>query len=195
MVAGCGVGKVLRKRPDPLPQIGSFALKPAGSVRAFQSRPDLRPPTVTTAAGAGAEADLANPGLLFLGPGPVSLNGSQQYGPLIVDRAGTPVWSRPLAAGLQATNFTASRYRGNPVLVWWEEKILQSGYGQGEAVVLDHAYREIARVRAAGGRSMDLHALTLTPQGTALFTCYPATVQMDLYRPRRSGARGGPRAS
>lgn len=180
VVAGCGVGKVLSKRPDPLPRIGSFALDAAGSVRAFRSRPDLRPPTVTTTVSAGAEEGLADPGLLFLGPGPVSLNGSEQYGPLIVDRAGTPVWFRPLAPGLQATNFTASRYRGKPVVVWWEGKIEQSGYGQGEAVVLDHTYREIARVRAAGGRSMDLHALTLTPEGTALFTCYPATVQMDL---------------
>ena len=42
-------------------------------------------------------------------------------------------------------------------------------------------------MRAAGGRSMDLHALTLTPEGTALFTCYPETVQMDL------SAIGGPR--
>ena len=66
------------------------------------------------------------------------------------------------------------------MLVWWEGKVLQSGYGQGEAVVLDDAYREIARVRAAGGRSMDLHAFALSAEGRALFTCYPQTVQMDL---------------
>jgi Arylsulfotransferase (ASST) len=180
-VAGTGVGRILSKQPKPLPEISSFALKPAGSVGAFHSRPDLRPPTITTSVSTTADGlDNAHPGLLFLGPGPVTLSGSQQYGPLIVDRAGTPVWFRPLPAGLEVTNFTASRYRGKPVLVWWEGKILQSGYGQGEAVVLDHAYREVARVRAAGGRSMDLHALTLTPQGTALFSCYPASVQMDL---------------
>ena len=40
------------------------------------------------------------PGYLFLGPGPVSLEGAQQFGPLIVDRAGRPVWFRPLAPGL-----------------------------------------------------------------------------------------------
>ena len=99
---------------------------------------------------------------------------------MIVNRVGTPVWFRPLSPGLQVTNFASARYRGKPVLVWWEGKIQQSGYGQGEAVVLDDDYREIARVRAAGGRSMDLHALTLTPEGTALFTCYPQTVPMDL---------------
>jgi hypothetical protein len=110
----------------------------------------------------------------------VSLSGSEQYGPLIVDRVGAPVWFRPLSRGLQVSNFATARYRGKPVLVWWEGTVRPSGYGQGEAVVLDDDYREIARVRAAGGRSMDLHALTLTARGTALFTCYPQTVQMDL---------------
>jgi hypothetical protein len=128
------------------------------------------------------------PGFLFLGAGPVSLTGSAQYGPLIVDRTGALVWFRPLTAGLQVTNFSCSRYRDEPVLVWWEGKLLQSGYGQGEAVLLDRAYREVARVRAAG-RSMDMHALSLTPEGTALFTCYPETVQMDL------SSIGGPRDS
>jgi hypothetical protein len=174
--AGLGVGEILHhNRPKPLPEIDSFA----GNAHRFHSRPDLRPPTLTANPDPGADP-LHGRGLLFLGPGPVSLSGSQQYGPLIVNRAGTPVWFSPLASGLQATNFTATEYRGKPALVWWEGKIEQSGYGQGEAVLLDHEYREIARVRAANGRSMDLHALTVTPQGTALFTCYPETVEMDL---------------
>ena len=65
--------------------------------------------------------------------------------------------------------------------------MLLTGYGHGEAVIVDRAYREVARVRAAGGRSMDHHVLWLTPEGTALFTCYPETVEADL-----SGL-GGPR--
>jgi hypothetical protein len=136
---------------------------------------------VTTETAAVAEASGGTDAMfVFLGPGPVSLRGSGQYGPLVVDRAGTPMWFRPLPAGLEVTNFAPSRYRGKPVLVWWEGKILPTGYGQGEAVVLDHQYRELARVRAAGGRFMDLHALTLTTAGTALFTCYPESVPMDL---------------
>jgi hypothetical protein len=182
LVSGCGATRVLSTTKGPrLPGMQAFAVKPAGSVAAFHSRPDLRPPTITATAGAQGEASgRADRGLLFLGPGPVSLSGSQQYGPMIVDHAGTPVWFRPLSPGLQVTNFTSAQYRGKPVLVWWEGRIQQSGYGQGEAVVLDEDYREIARVRAAGGRSMDLHALTLTAEGTALFTCYPQTVPMDL---------------
>ena len=180
MVAGCGVAKDFSPA-KPLPEIGSAAVKPAGSVAAFHSRPDLHPPTVTMNADPGTGGlGIADGGFLFLGPGPVSLNGSEQYGPLIIDRSGTPVWFRPLLKGLQATNFARAEYRGKPALVWWEGKIKQSGYGEGEAVLLDQNYHEIARVRAANGRSMDLHALTVTPEGTALFTCYPQTVHMDL---------------
>jgi Arylsulfotransferase (ASST) len=180
MVAGCGAARVLNK-PKPLPEIGSSGVRPAGGVAAYHSRPDLRPPAVTTAAAAGTTGlTSGDPGFLFLGPGPVSLSGSQQYGPLIVDRSGTPVWFRPLAKGLQVTNFACVEWREKPALVWWEGKIEQSGYGQGEAVLVDENYHEIARVRAAEGRSMDLHALTVTPDGTALFTCYPRTVPMNL---------------
>ncbi|HUA50091.1 MAG TPA: arylsulfotransferase family protein [Solirubrobacteraceae bacterium] len=178
--AGGGIAQ-LSGATKPLPEISSYAVRADGSSRAFHSRPDLHPPTVTATPAAAAERwGAADRGFLFLGPGPVSLSGSDQYGPLIVDRNGAPIWFSPVAAGLQVTNFAAARYRGEPVLVWWEGKILQSGYGHGEAVVLDRSYREVARVRAAGGRWMDLHALTLTPQGTALFTCYPETVPMDL---------------
>src|SRR5437868_6568912 len=161
LVAGAVGGAELFGERERLPRIRSFAVKPSGPVRAFRSRPDLQPPTVTTSAETrteffgGGDPD----GFLFLGPGPVSLTGSQQYGPLIVDRDGEPVWFRPLAPGLEVTNFASSRYRGKPALIWWEGKVLGSGYGHGEAVILDRAYRETARVRAANGRSMDMHAL------------------------------------
>jgi Arylsulfotransferase (ASST) len=173
-------------------RIPSFANKPNGTVRAFLSRPDLAPPTVTPtlpvslpAVGRPAGEDF--PGFVFLGPGPVSLTGTQQYGPLIVDSDGEPVWFRPLAPGLKVTNFSATQYRGEPVLTWWEGKVQWTGYGQGQAVIVDSSYREVARVRAAGGRSMDLHGLYLTPEGTALFSCYPQIVEADL------SSVGGPR--
>jgi hypothetical protein len=176
----------------PVRPIRSFAPTPAGRVRRFRSRPDLRPPTVT-ATFAGGPPGLERPdqddpsGYLFLGPGPVSLSGSQQYGPLIVDRRGEPVYFRPLRSGIEVTNFTATTYRGEPVLMWWQGSIQGSGYGHGEAVIVDRSYREVARVRAARGRSMDLHALWLTPEGTLLFTCYPEIVETD------TSAVGGPR--
>jgi len=54
-------------------------------------------------------------------------------------------------------------------------------------VILDSSYREVARVRAGRGRSADLHEFVLTPEGTALITCYPPTLQMDLSASGGSG--------
>jgi hypothetical protein len=181
--AGCGV------IDERVPRIPSFPTKRSGPARTFRSRPDLRPPSVTARA---AVRDVDNDApLLFLGPGPLSLELGprpiSQYGPLIVDRSGEPVWFRTPSTGVEVTNFAASLYRGQPVLTWWEGKILPTGYGQGEGVIVDRNYQEVHRVRAANGRSMDLHEFRLTPEGTALLTCYPDTVQADL------SSIGGPR--
>jgi hypothetical protein len=166
--------------------IPSIAVNP--TTAGFRSRPELRPPRVTaTAAAAAKSSGGTDPGFLLLGPGPVSLSGSEQFGPMIVDHSGELVWFSPLTAGLEVTNFTTAEYRGEPVLAWWQGKVLPSGYGSGEAVVVDRSYREIARIRAANGRSMDMHALSLTRAGTALFTCYPESVPADL------SALGGPK--
>jgi len=116
-LAGGGVDEVLGGR-ERLPRIRSFAVESAGPVSAFRSRPDLRPPTVTSTAGGAGRPGSVDPGFLFLGPGPVSLTGAEQFGPLIVDRRGGLVWFRPVAGGLEVTNFTRSRYRGEPVLMW-----------------------------------------------------------------------------
>jgi Arylsulfotransferase (ASST) len=153
----------------PLPRIGSDLSDSGGSVREFVSRPDLRPPVVSVTGTRAAD------GYVLTSPFP--RDGSQP-GPLIFDRSGQPVWFRPLP-GLRATNFQVGRYRDEPVLIWWEGTI-PKGYGQGEAVIVDSSYREVARVRAGNGRQMDLHELLLTPQGTMLFTCFPENVPTDL---------------
>jgi hypothetical protein len=91
------------------------------------------------------------------------------------------VWFKPLPSTLWGANFSASEHDGRPVLAWWEGEIeVPLGYGRGEGVVLDSSYHELGRIRAARGRRMDVHELQLTPQGSALFTCYPRTVPMDL---------------
>jgi Arylsulfotransferase (ASST) len=158
----------------------------AGShpVRPFHSRPDLHPPAVRVLR-AGGRAALAE-GYSFLAP--TSGRGAQA-GLLIVDAAGEPVWFKPLASGRWASNFRVQRLRHEPVLTWWEGTVLAPGYGQGEGVIVDASYREIARVRAANGRHIDLHEFVLTPQGTALVTCYPQTVPADLSTV--GGARNG----
>ena len=47
-------------------------------------------------------------------------------------------------------------------------------------MIVDSSYREIARVRAGNGHTVDAHELLLTPEGTALITCSPSNVSADL---------------
>ena len=131
------------------------------SVRAFRSRPDLRPPGVEVVAGAHDTA----PGYVFVAP----KKGESQEGPMIVDDRGEPVWFRPMR-GKHAMDFKAQQYRGEPVLTWYEG--VGTSYGRGEYVIADGSYREITRVRAGNGYEGDHHEFLVTPQGTALITIY-----------------------
>ena len=130
------------------------------AVQHYSSAPGLTPSTVriTTPAQPGA-----SPGYLFLAP----YQGQGSPGPMIADQNGNLVWFHPLAAGQQATNFQVQQYGGRPVLVWWQGRIIQVGFGEGEDVIYDSSYRRIAAVRAGNGYHADLHAIQLTPQGTA----------------------------
>jgi hypothetical protein len=116
------------------------------------------------------------PGYLFVPP---SWNNASQSGRLILDNHGEPVWFEPYSGFHLATNLKVQRYRGKPVLTWWEGRVVDY-FGQGVGVIADTSYREIARVRPANGRHMDLHEFRLTAEGTALFTCFPETVRVDV---------------
>lgn len=180
MLGGAGYG-ISRLTASPAPS--GQTLRATGShftdaLWRFRSRPDLRPP------GVRVSGDSAASGYLLLGPG--STADSTQQGPLIVDESGEPVWFAPLHHGSWATNLQVTAYRSEPALSWWEGKVIAPGFGQGEGVIADATYRQVARVRPGHGRQMDLHEFHLTPEGTALFTCYPQTVSVDL------SAVGGP---
>lgn len=94
---------------------------------------------------------------------------------MILDGRGRLVWFHPLPRGTTANDFKLQRYRGEPVLTWWEGRMNARGYGQGEWVIADRSYREIARVRAGNGLKGDLHDMQLTESGTALITIYHVT--------------------
>lgn len=131
-------------------------------VREYRSRPDLTPPLITVDVD---ETD--TPGLLFLAPKQVDA----QTGPLIVDDAGDVVWSLPVGERASAADFRVQTYQGRPVLTWWEG-ISHRGWGEGEFVIADETYTEIARFKAGNGRQGDLHELQLTEDGTALVLVY-----------------------
>lgn len=170
-VGGAGVALAGLLAP---PRVVSALAATTPTVSAFGSRPDLQPPTVRVDTGSLPAERYA-----FVAP----LAGPGQYGPLILDGAGHPVWFHPLPSGTVATCFSPQTYRGARVLTWWEGKSIDA-WGQGEHVIVDQRYREVARVRASGVQA-DLHELVLTPQGTALVTAYAS-------RPADLTAFGGP---
>ena len=154
-------------RPPPYDQ----AKPPGGQgVQVFSSRPDLRPPAV----GVDTASEQAQPGSIFVAP----KRGATQQGPMILDEAGRLVWFRPLRGDTQAFDFRAQRYRGQPVLTWWEGR-MRVYRGAGVGRIVDTSYRPVATVRAANGYDMDAHELQLTPSGTALVMSY-VVVPWDL---------------
>ncbi|BFU47906.1 arylsulfotransferase family protein [Krasilnikovia sp. MM14-A1004] len=144
----------------------------------FRSRPDLRTlPDVTITTPARATA----PGYIFLTPA----SGAGLWGPLIVDERGAPVWFRKVPdPATVAIDLKVQRYRGRPVLAWWEGTIGGTGgqgVGQGEFVLADRSYREVTRIRAAGSEQADQHDFVITPRDTAVFWVYEP-VPYDLTR-------------
>jgi hypothetical protein len=142
------------------------------AVQRFASAPSLSPSTVTITHAAAAGAA---PGLLFLAP----YQGSGAAGPLIADQSGQLVWFRPLPPGIDAANFGVQSYAGSPALVWWQGRVLNVGFGEGEDVVYDSSYRRVASIRAGNGYSADLHEIRLTPEGTAWIDSFDP-IQMNL---------------
>jgi len=139
--------------------VAAAAAPPATAT--FVSEPSLVVPTLTV-----TSRSTPSRGLLFV----TTLTGPGQRGPMIVDDRGNLVWFHRTSK--VAIDFRRQLYKGRPVLTWWEGDITQIGTGQGEGVILDTSYKEIARVRAGNGYQADVHELLLTPEGTALITVY-----------------------
>jgi hypothetical protein len=132
----------------------------------FVSRPDIRPPAIAATTNTGAQA----PGDIFLAP----YAGPGQYGPMILDTAGKLVWFKAIPSGERAADLRLQEYGAQPVLTWWQDPLIAAGRRDAGVVVADSSYKNVAIVRAGNGYQPDLHAFTITPQGTAIFTVYDA---------------------
>jgi hypothetical protein len=154
------------RAPKVWPLPGVSPVPPKG-VWAFRSRPDLAPAAAEVARRASGTA----PGYIFV----ALKEGAGEHGPMILDDRGQLVWFEKYIA---ARDFKVQRYRGRPVLTWWEGSVV-AGHGVGEYVVFDDTYREVARIRAGNGYWGDLHEFLITPEDTALLTAY-AAVPADL---------------
>jgi hypothetical protein len=150
------VAGAIASRPTPAPP----------KAPSWRSRPELRIPALTVLRSERGVSSAP----IFIAPYNAP-NG--QAGAVIVANDGQPIWENPVA-GKVTTNFRVQRYRGAPVLTWWEGSI-ELGHGVGEYVLLDDSYRTVRRVQAGRGLRGDLHEFVITPRDTALLTSYVVT--------------------
>jgi hypothetical protein len=169
--AAAGAGLALA-----LPRLAA-ATEEAAGVATFVTQPSLKVPTLSV-----LKRSSPSPGALFV----TTLTGPGQRGPMILDDHGQLIWFKRTKN--VAINFRRQIYKGRPVLTWWEGTISTIGTGEGEGVIVDSSYREIARVRAGNGLAADVHEFLITPEGTALITIY-AEKTVDL------SSIGGPAAA
>ncbi len=160
-----------------------FPINPGNprAVQRYSSAPGIAPSTVsiTTAAKPGAA-----PGDLFLAP----YQGDGSAGPMIAEQNGSLVWFHALPAGEIATNFQVQSYQGKPVLSWWQGRVLEVGFGQGEDELYNSSYQHIATIRGGNGYHADLHEVRLTGEGTAWIDEFdPIEMNLSPYHGRADG--------
>lgn len=144
----------------------------------FHSRPDLQPPPITVKTAAHDTA----PGSVVLGARlPDGANG-----PMLVDNRGELIWFEPQGVDVLSNgDVRVQRYRGEPVLTWWEG-VSADGHGLGHYVLRDASYQQIAMLHVGNGYAGgDGHEVLVSPQDTLLVTVFNP-VQWDL------SAVGGP---
>ncbi len=147
----------------------------------YSTAPSLTPSTVkiTTPARPGAA-----PGDLLLAP----YQGDGTAGPMIAEQNGDLVWFDPLPAGEDATSLRVQQLGGQPVLTWWQGRVLEVGFGQGEDVIANSSYQRIGAVHAGNGYHADLHEFRLTPEGTAWIDAFdPIDMNLSAYGGLRDG--------
>src|ERR1044072_539131 len=124
----------------------------------FRSRPDLRPPIVQILRPASAPHRTAA-GYLFIAPKQRTV----QAGPMIFDNRGRLVWFLPLKTH-GVTDLRVQRYRGRPVLTWWQARPAGVTHGSSYYTIADRSYRRLAVVRPGNGAFADPHEFLLTPR-------------------------------
>ncbi|MGD1058996.1 MAG: arylsulfotransferase family protein, partial [Solirubrobacteraceae bacterium] len=153
----------------------------SSEVQHYSSAPTLTPSAVhiTTTAKSGS-----SPGDLLLAP----YQGDGTPGPMITDQSGNLIWFHPLPAGVESTSLRLQQYEGKPVLAWWQGRILEVGFGQGEDVIYNTSYQKVATVRAGNGYHADLHEFRLTPEGTAWIDMFdPIEMNLSSFGGRSDG--------
>jgi hypothetical protein len=163
---GFGVARQApRGEPGPIP--AAAARRAAGDWQSYVSEPHLHPPLVVM------DHRDRHGGDIFLTP----VN-SGQMGALIVNGRGQLVWFEHTGRATPF-NLEVQRYRGRPVLTWWQGAVVGGHGADGRDMILDSSYHKVAALRGGYGYSSDLHEFQLIPHGRALIDAY-VPVRADL---------------
>jgi hypothetical protein len=166
-VAGKPVSFAFRTdTPYPTAASPDFHNPPASPAdyESFYTLPGVQAPVLTVTK---ADRDPAA-GDIFTTNGP----GPGQYGPLIYTPQGRLVWFNELPGAQTAENLNVQRYEGQRALTWWQGRVLQFGFGQGEDLVMNSRYQVIKRIPGGNGLRADLHEFQLQPGGIAYITAF-----------------------
>jgi len=162
-----------RSEDDP---IGTFV---KSGTLSFVSEPGLHPPELREEIPESRAHPL--PGLIMttnfydLTKAPIV----GQSGPMILDGDLQPVWFKPVPEDVIAGNLEMHRWRGRPVLAWWEGVLTETGEtASGEYVIVDENYRELARIEGRDGWILTLHELEI--RGDEAWVTANKNLQADL---------------
>ncbi len=91
---------------------------------------------------------------------------------MILNPAGQLLWWRQLPTNYAAGALEPTSYEGKPALDWWQGQVTEAANGEGEGIIVNDAYEQLATVKAGNGYRSDIHEFDVTPQGTAYIDAY-----------------------
>lgn len=156
--------------PEPT---GPVVPRPAATTAGpYRSRPDLRPPVITTTS-TGPHA----PGLLFASSGIPTP--TVDTGVMIYDDRGEPVWFNTLPdTGLGTLQRIP--YEGRDALTWFTGTQAFQGGFKGTWTVADSSYTQIGEIAAGNGLTADGHELRVSADGTKALLAIYNPVEKDM---------------
>ena len=138
-----------------------------GAAQVFRSRPDLRPPTITVDVRSNRSGQTSVLTDSHAGPAQQGPDDHRrQWRPGLV-----PPAVRRVATPGRGHSTCSVDVQGQQVLGWFQGAVVEA-HGQGHYELFDSSYNKVGQVHAKNGYQGDLHEFVMTPEGTALFTCY-----------------------
>jgi hypothetical protein len=152
----------------------------AEGVASFVSAPALKPPTLTVNRTSRGQA----PGYIFTAIFQNKFFTTPlvgQGGPMVLDNKAHYVWLKAASKSAPDTlNLQVQRYRGKPVLTWWDGTVQNTGEMAGTWHVANDRYRIIANLKSVDGWDPSGHELYITSNGHAFVTAYRHVPGVDL---------------